>query len=151
MKKKLSKQEAEILLERYYEGLTSVAEEKKMQTFLLRKNLPEHFNADKAILSYFAGEKEQPKTVNFKMLQWGSIAATILVAILCIKTFPTNNRRDYAFINGKKITDVQVVRAEALASIEVFSNSLDEVKISTEAFKNDDVVRQQLENFINIQ
>lgn len=55
----ISLQEAEKLIERYYEGETSVAEENLLCEYLSGKNVPARFEAEKAILGYFASEKRR--------------------------------------------------------------------------------------------
>jgi len=59
MRKLINIQEAATLVNKYYEGYTSGEEEKLLYTFLSQKNLPKQFEADKAILGYFASRKKK--------------------------------------------------------------------------------------------
>ena len=46
----IPQKEADRLLEKYYDGLTTTAEERLLQQFLLQDNLPTRYDPDKAIL-----------------------------------------------------------------------------------------------------
>ena len=48
----ISLQEVEKLIERYYEGETSVAEENLLREYLSGKNVPAQFETEKAIFGY---------------------------------------------------------------------------------------------------
>ena len=127
MKKRITIQEADTLLEKYYEGNTSTAEEKQLKDFLAQGRLPRRFDADKAILGYFAGKKQKPESVIIPFLRWASVAAILSGIILISKYIATDGPTSYAYINGQKYTNIQVVKEQALASLEVVSSSPDEV------------------------
>ena len=50
--------EAEKLIEKYYEGETTVAEENQLRTFLAQSNIHSQFEAEKAIFGYYESKKE---------------------------------------------------------------------------------------------
>jgi len=127
MRKKITIQEADTLLEKYYEGKTSTAEEKLLKTFLMQDHLPRRFDADKAILGYFAGKKQKPESVIVPFFRWASVAAILSGIILISKYSTTDDPTSYAYINGQKYTNIQVVKEQALTSLEVVSSSPDEV------------------------
>ena len=49
----LNFEQADKLIEKYYDGLTTVAEEKKLGYFLSQPNLPEQYKVERDILGFF--------------------------------------------------------------------------------------------------
>lgn len=58
MSRIISIQEAEVLLEKYYDGLTGKEEERLLHDFLAREDVPERFHAEKAMFGYFDKQKK---------------------------------------------------------------------------------------------
>jgi len=127
MRKKITIQEADALLEKYYEGNTSTAEEKHLKKFLAQGRLPMRFDADRAILGYFTDKRQNSKSVIISFLRWASVAAILSGIILLSKYSVTNGSTSYAYINGQKYTNIQVIKEQALTSLEAVSSSPDEV------------------------
>jgi hypothetical protein len=154
MKTKLSTLEAGALLEKYYDGATTVAEEQQLRAFLSKKKLPEQFEPDRAIFGYFTDKKSNPKpSVHFvRYARMAGIAATLALVLLCSKfLFTSAEETNFAFVDGKKITDIKEVNAHALASLQVVLNSPDEVEQSLRNIKSNEVIAQQLSVFAAIQ
>jgi len=146
----ISREKADILLEKYYEGFTSVEEERLLQAFLSQPNLPERYEADRDLLGYFARQKSvtKPQAVIMPLVvRWTSIAAALAGAFFLVKTFLPDNRSCYAYIDGQKVTNMEVVKAQAMASLHEISSSPDEVKESTKHLDNDELVKEQLQLF----
>ena len=59
----LSLAEADGLIEKYYDGLTSVAEEKELRSFLSQPNLPEQYKVERDILGFFEEKKKKRMSV----------------------------------------------------------------------------------------
>jgi hypothetical protein len=151
MIQRLTIHEAENLLEKYYEGLTSVTEEKMLQDFLTQKNLPSRFDADKSILGYFAAQKKNRKGTVIPFIRWASVAAAVLVASFTLNTLMAGNGDNYAYINGKRVTDIETLNASALASIQELSSTSDEVQESAELLTDDaELMTRQLSLFFNM-
>lgn len=150
MSEKTTIQEAELLLEKYYEGKTTNAEEKRLCDFLSQKNIPEQFEADRALLGYFAGKKQKPKSIVIPFMKWASIAAVFIGILFFIKTGIKENTESYAYINGEKITNTQAVKEQALASLENIADSPDEVENSIRNLNNKDLIQAQLQLFPGI-
>ncbi len=148
-KKRITTEQAEALLERYYEGLTSVADERLLHVFLSQKNLPQRFEADQALLGYFAETKKKAtlKTKIMPIIRWGSVAATLLLGLFLAKTFLNDKQVNYAYINGRRCTDINVVTKEALASLQVIQSAPNEVSVSVNHLNDDELVKQQLAMF----
>ena len=143
MKKIITTEQAEILLDRYYEGYTSVEEEQLLYIFLSQKNLPEKFDADKALLAYFATHKKKTKIRIIPLLRWTSVAASVIIGIMLITRFlmPVNYD-SYAYIDGHKITNIEKVKEQMIASIQSWNNADTETNVDM-----DELIIQQLQLF----
>lgn len=148
----ISLQEAEKLIEKYYEGETSVAEENLLRKYLSGKNVPAKFETEKAIFGYFASEKET-KTVKLrpKVLKWVSsvaAAAAIIIAVIMInKPVATS----YAYVNGKKITDKKEILTLAQKTVGTLVSEKDEVEKGLENIQSSQVMDSQLDVFSGIE
>lgn len=75
----------EALLEKYFEGETSIAEENELKDYFSSPNVAEHLEQYRPLFGYFAEAKEQKLTNNVtliskkKKVAWLSIAASIVV------------------------------------------------------------------------
>ena len=54
--------EIEVLLEKYYEGETSLAEEQLLRDFFLQKDVPAHLKSHQPLFTFFA--RERPKEIS---------------------------------------------------------------------------------------
>jgi len=142
MRKIITTQEAGILLDKYYEGLTSGEEEKLLYTFLSQKNPPKPFEADKAILEYFVSQKKKRKIQIIPVLRWTSIAASIIIGMLIFHLTTTRKFDSYAYVDGKRITNIEQIKEQAFASIQSWNNSDKDTNSDT-----DELIIQQLQLF----
>ena len=142
MRKTITIQEAEVLLDRYYEGFTSGKEEKLLYTFLSQKKLPERFEADKAILSYFDSRKKKSKAKIIPLWHWMSAAASLLIGITLVHFLISGQSGSYAYIDGKKTTNKEQVKEQAMASIQSWKHSDNNTNLNT-----DEIIIQQLQIF----
>jgi hypothetical protein len=149
--KTIGTKEADALLEKYYEGLTSAEEERQLHQFLCRPNLSERYAADRAMLGFFAGEKavvkSKRKPVILPMVRWTSVAAALIGGIFLVRTVMAEQPHCYAYIDGVKVTDVTVVKAEAMRSIREVASGPDEVAQTAKQFKAEQIVKDQLAVF----
>ncbi|MDP4270481.1 MAG: hypothetical protein Q8909_10200 [Bacteroidota bacterium] len=113
------------LIEKYFEGETSVAEEKELHRFFRQKHLPEKYRAEKAMFDHFAHEKaaKEPRRVRLvpQVVRWTAIAAAIIGSVWII------NRNvepahpligSYVIIDGTTYTNLQKVREHALKALD---------------------------------
>jgi len=147
MKKNITTKQANVLLEMYYEGKTSTADEKLLHEFLSQDNIPDSFEADRAIFGYFAEKKQKPKVILIPFLKWASVAAVFLGLILFSKGLLNDKKSDFTYINGHKYTDTQVVKDQALASLEIMSSSCNEIQESSSNLNDHDLILTQLQLF----
>ena len=143
MNKGITMQEAEVLLEKYYEGFTSVEEEKRLHRFLSQNDLPEQFEPDKAIFGYFVSHKKRSKIQPLPLLRWTSVAASVAIGIMIVHFLLPSKFDSYAYVDGKKVTNIEQVKEQALASIQSWSNSDNDTNLNTE-----NLINQQLQLFV---
>lgn len=142
----IGEQEAGILLERYYEGETSLQEEQKLHHFLSQNNLPERFNADRAIFGYWDKQRKKKKTVVLPIIRWAAVAAMFGLVFLAKGLIP-EKQENYAYIDGKKYTNAEFIVEQAMNSLNTISTSCNEVENSAEGLKGDDLVDHVLQSF----
>lgn len=144
--------DADVLIEKYYEGLTTLAEEKQLNDFLSQKDIPDRFDTEKAMFGFFANQKGKPKGNKIQLLRWASVAAVFITMFFSTGYLFSQNEKDYAYIDGKVYTDVNIVKNSALASINDLARTNDEVKTSAGLLQdNHDLIEQQLSLFDNLQ
>lgn len=146
-------QEVEKLIEKYYEGETSVAEEQQIREFLAGKNVPAQFEAEKAIFGYFESEK-QKKPVRFtpNFLKWSAVASVVAVAVFIAVLF-TNQpvSTGYAYVDGRKITNKEVIRSLALTTVSQLATANNELEVGLENIQPNEVIERQLDAFAGIE
>ena len=145
----LSLAEADGMIEKYYDGLTSVAEEKELRSFLSQPNLPEQYKVERDILGFFEEKKKKRKPtvqlIPFK--RWSSVAAVLIVGVFCIKFYMTAYPTNFVYVDGEKITDVSQVKQNALASLNDLSS--DEVADGLNSLNDSELIDQQHSVFSN--
>lgn len=87
----------EILLEKYFEGETTIAEEKELKIYFSSSDVAQHLEHYRGMFGYFTAAKEQKfeqelpiKTKARNKVAWLSIAATIVI-LLGMFTFFNQN------------------------------------------------------------
>ena len=142
--------EAEKLMEKYYEGSTTVAEENQLRTFLAQSNVPPQFEAEKTIFGYYESKKDRK---NFRLqpyLRWAAAAVIAAGIIIPVSIFQASGKTNYAYINGVKITDTQEIISLAHSTINYVSDN-NEVEDGLDNLKNDETIKNQLESFSEIE
>lgn len=147
-------QRIEELLERYFDGETSAAEEKELRRFFMSDEVPPHLQIHQPLFAFFDQEihKEETDAKNWsipqrrRMIGWVSGIAAAVLLLLGIgqqfffpgKTFCAEN---YVVINGRCYTDPHTIRQHALNALQEIST------VENELFPvmNDDDERQLLE------
>jgi hypothetical protein len=147
IKNRISNSEADKLIERYYDGLTSVEEEKQLLIFLSQSNLPDHYKPEQAIFGYFDGKKKKVQFSLRPYIRWASVAALILASVFISKQYMVEKNTDYAFVDGKKITNISEIKSQALASLSDISAKNNEVEDGLKNMNNDELIKKQLDVF----
>lgn len=77
----------EILLEKYFQGETSIAEENQLRDYFSSSNVAQHLEQYKLLFKYFGQAKEQqleqeiPPQTKKRIVTWISIAASVVVLL----------------------------------------------------------------------
>ena len=142
--------EAEKLMEKYYEGSTTVAEENQLRTFLAQSNVPPQFEAEKTIFGYYESKKDRK---NFRLqpyLRWAAAAVIAAGVIIPVSIFQASGKTNYAYINGVKTTNTQEIISLAQTTINFVSDN-NEVEDGLDNLKNDETIKNQLDAFSEIE
>jgi hypothetical protein len=148
--KKTSFAEADKLIERYYDGLTTVEEEQKLHKFLMQTDLPEKYRAEQAMFGYLKANKKPTKFLFPVYLQRVAVVALILTSAFTIQTLVVGQNTAYAIVNGKKITNKADIETIAMNSLREITSTNNEVEEGLNAINNTKIVEQQLEVFYSI-
>ena len=144
--------EAERLIEKYYEGETSVAEENLLREFLAPKDVPAQFEAEKAIFGYFEGKK-QTIAVRFMpdYMKW--VASAVAVVAICMGVLFSNQPSavNYAYVDGKKITNKKQIRVLAQKTVSNLATINEELEIGLENIQSNQIIEGQLDVFSGIE
>ena len=149
IKRKLDFVEADRLIERYYDGLTTMDEEKQLRKFLMQSNLPERYQVEKDILGFYETKKQKAKVHTMPFARRSAAAAILIVCLLSVKIYTAATPTSFAYVNGKKITDVQEVKQTALASLTEISSADNEVADGLNSLRDNELIDQQLDVFTN--
>ncbi|WP_197027669.1 hypothetical protein [Prevotella sp. 10(H)] len=130
--------EIDNILEKYFEGLTSLEEEKTLRQYFRQPEIEERHKMYAPMFNFFSEERKEisieKKKRKIPLYAWVSIAASILLLITVKSIFFDMNEevsKSLLYIDGKKITNTEAINSEALISIENVSQ-LDEDVIDSQ-------------------
>lgn len=142
-------EDTEVLIERFFEGQTSNAEEQYLYDFFAGADIPAHLLPYKPVFAYFdAGLQaecegqtapvhrisDKKKSAYTKWMLLGTAAAAVLLAFLLLNLFSIGEKSfdpyEGSFIirNGVRITDPEVIRPELEATIQYVMQQQEEAK-----------------------
>lgn len=148
LKKNITFDEADKLIDRYYDGLTSGEEEKQLHGFLSRPDLPQKYHAEQAIFGYFGAKKVKPVFSLKPYVSWASGIAAMVALVIGLNFYSQSvSATNFAYVDGHKITNKAEVKKRALASLSDISGGETEVKQSLDNVSDADVINQQLTVF----
>lgn len=117
------------LLDKYFEGETSAAEEKEIRAFFAAGEVPPHLSAYKPLFAYMDEEiaitpKRHSPTLQRKstvLYLLSGVAAAILL-LFCVRSVYTSYEtrfcsKNYVVINGRCYTDIHKVRNMAFEAL----------------------------------
>jgi hypothetical protein len=84
-------------------------------------------------------------------MRWVAVAAIISLGVFSIQIFTPDVRASYAYVDGKKITDLNEVKLQAMATLNEMPSGNEEVEESIESLNNKDIIKQQLEMFASFE
>lgn len=157
------------LLNRYFEGETSAAEERELRRFFASDDVPDHLSAYKPLFAYFeeeiaagkdiqeevwseivseAGEERRFRISRKSLVYILSTVAACVLALLGISQLlypadPCFCSDNYVVINGRCYTDIYKVRASAFEALQEVATPVDEYFPSDD---NEEADRQIIDN-----
>ncbi|MDR1380851.1 MAG: hypothetical protein LBJ47_05155 [Tannerella sp.] len=127
------KTDMESLVEAYFDGLTGLEEEEFLRDYFRKDNLPETLKAYQPIFRYLAAERRETRRrthlrpLRRTALAWSAAAAVLLLCLALPFAFRTHEAASpevsYMYISGEKYTNIDLVRSEALKSLEHLAES----------------------------
>lgn len=138
----------EQLIEKYYEALTTVEEEKELYRLLSHPSLKGKYEAERAMLSYFKEKKAVKLQLPLqKMLRHVAVVAVFVISAFYVTILLTPDAQaSFAWVNGKKVTNIHQVKTYAKASL----NNLPSTSIIIEENLKEVSSKQVIENQLAI-
>lgn len=143
----ITPEEADRLIELYYDGLTTVAEEKILGKFLSKVKLPSKYEPEIALFGFFEKKKQKPSFSIKNKRPWVSVAAVAAICFFSIQFWSNDNQKSFAYIDGEKTTDMNIIKLQAIASLSELNSSGDIVAKTIQQLNDKDIVQQQLDVF----
>ena len=132
------------LLNKYFDGETTLEEERMLRTYFNQDNLPEHLKEFAPMFNYIEDERvalevlkeisdaspaltvtKKRKAILSKSLYISAVAAVCIIAVFFLFSpgkSNSNGSESYAWINGKRITDKEEIKMFAEKSLENVSS-----------------------------
>ncbi len=132
------------LLNKYFDGETTLEEERMLRTYFNQDNLPEHLKEFAPMFDYIEDERvalevlkeisdaspaltvtKKRKAILSKSLYISAVAAACIIAVFFLFSpgkSNSNGSESYAWINGKRITDKEEIKMFAEKSLENVSS-----------------------------
>ncbi len=118
----------EILIEKYFEGETSIAEEKELKAYFSSSDVAQHLEQYQPVFGYFSQAKQEQYTAAIplqskrkqKRLAWLSVAASVVV-MLGVGLFAYQNTSETAQENLGVIDDPEIAFRETQKALALIS------------------------------
>ena len=117
----------EIILEKYFDGKTSIAEEKELKDYFTSSNVAQHLEQYQPLFGYFSQAKQEQykavvplKTEKRIIASWISIAAAVVVLLgvgtLTYMNYNVKKSQDYGTYDDPEVAFRETQKALALIS-----------------------------------
>lgn len=128
----ISERQADELLKRYYDGLTTDEEERLLRIFLAsdRAAADERYRADRAVMGlavYGRRLHQKKRPVRLRPLRVAAVVAGLVVGAGVVGHLLQNNDVCVAYINGQKYTDREMVMARMRQTLCAATTPADEI------------------------
>ena len=125
----------EKLVEKYFEGETSIAEEKELKVYFSSTDVAQHLKQYQSIFGYFAQAKQEALKTEFPLLSkihskkrnvvaWLSIAASVVVFLGIGTVMYLNSNDSYQFVSCNSEDDPEKVLKETQKALALVSEKL---------------------------
>lgn len=109
------------LLDKYFEGQTSLKEEEILRDYFSRKDVDSRHEIYRPMFSFFIEERERlkPRRKKPNIYYWIGAAACIAILITAGIKFQTNSatNKSIMYIDGKKVSNEKTIGEHALKSV----------------------------------
>jgi len=147
----MNAQTAQELLQRYFDGTTSLDEERKLQRYFAEGNLPDSLKAYQPMFAGFAEERAvAPPTHRHEVrrfrLSWSVITGIAAsVALILLVGFPKTQDDYIYYVDGQRIYDKATAMAAAERKLQMLATSMQTARSSMAAFEVVQESRQPLQ------
>ena len=153
----MNEQKIHELLQRYFDGATSLDEERELQRYFAGENIPGSLMAYQPMFAFFAEEravhppaqKPAARTIRLNWTIATGIAASI--AILFLVSLPKVQHDQYAFyVDGQRVYDESAALGSAEIKLQMMAASMQKARNSMAAFEKVQESNQSLQQFDKI-
>ena len=153
----MNEQKIEELLRRYFDGATSLDEERELQRYFAESDIPDHLKAYRPMFAYFAEERTvmppKPKAVVRNIRLGLSILTGVAasIAILFLVGLPDKQADHYVyFVDGQRVYNEAVALESAENKLQFLAASMQKAQNSMAAFGKVQDSSQALQQFDKI-
>ncbi len=118
----------EKLLDKYFEGETSINEEATLKAYFEKPNIPEHFMQYKAMFAYFAQNKaessKKPIQVNSKKQTWYGKSIAIAAVFLLLIAIGIKYNHSNSKLSDAELKEAQIAYVETQKVFKLISENL---------------------------
>lgn len=152
IKTPIDRAEIDSMLERYFDGQTSVDDEKQLHEWLNHPSLKGEYEAERAMLSYFKDSKPSVQLLPLKWMKQVAVVAVVVVSgFAAIQLFTPPVQASYAYVNGTKTTNPDQVRSRAMASLSGLPSSDALVDENLKNVSSKELIESQLDIFAGME
>ena len=149
---KVNQDEVLRLIDRYYGGVTSVKEERRLFILLMHPSLKQSYHAERAMLSYFKAERPAVKITALTVLRRVAVVALLVVSGMFVVQYTTPKiQASYAYVNGIRVTDLSTIRSKAISSLDDMPGVSSHINMSLNDVSSGQLIEEQLSVFSTIE
>ena len=128
------------LIDLYFEGLTSLEEEQRLRDYFTSSDVDPDFRLYQPMFQYFEEERGaqaepdrgRPETQRRGLIirRMGLVAAACAAVLIAVGVWVYQapvKEKSYAYVDGKRYTNIEVLQTQALGSLESLSEDDEEV------------------------
>ena len=138
------------LIEKYFEGVASLEEEQMLKAYFLQNDIPEELKTYQPIFRFYLEAQQEVENNDskevavseiivekrignrFRAIGWIGLAAAACFTLFIRLNTVLEMRNEFlpvslAYVDGKKLTNIESIQTEALKSLEDISEENDEV------------------------
>ena len=152
----MNEQEVHELLQRYFDGATSVAEERELQRYFAGSDIPATLKAYQPMFAFFAEEraveppaqKQEARIIRLNRAMITGIGIAASIAILFLVGLPKMQTDNYIYyVDGQRIYDESAAIASAGDKLQLLSASMQKARSSMATFDKVQESNQSLQQF----